>query len=57
MTMFLLIIIAIMVLVTMVCSIIVTIIEVKDKKAFDLLKKVLSITGIALLIALVIGAA
>lgn len=57
MTLFLLIIIAVMVLVTMVCSIIVTIIEVKDKKAFDLLKKVLSITGIALLIVLVIGAA
>ena len=46
-----------MVLVTMVCSIIVTIIVVKDKKGFDLLKKVLSITGIVLLVALVIGAA
>lgn len=57
MTLFLLILIAVMILVTMVCSIIVTIIEVKDKKAQDLVKKALGITSIVLLVALVIGAA
>ncbi len=57
MKLFLLIIIAVMVLVTMVCSIITTIIIVKDKKAGDLVKKVLTITCIALAIILVIGAA
>lgn len=56
MTLFLLILIAVMTLVTMVCSIIVTIIEVKDKKAQDLVKKALGITSIVLLVALVIGA-
>lgn len=57
MTLFLLIIIAIMVLVTMVCSIMSTTLIIKEKKAFDLLKKVLSVVGIVLLVALVIGAA
>lgn len=56
MTLFLLILIAVMTLVTMVCSIIVTIMEVKDKKAQDLVKKALGITSIVLLVALVIGA-
>ena len=56
MTLFLLILIAVMILVTMVCSIIVTIMEVKDKKAQDLVKKALGITSIVLLVALVIGA-
>ena len=56
MTLFLLILIAVMTLVTMVCSIIVTIMEVKDKKAQDLVKKALGITSILLLVALVIGA-
>ena len=45
-----------MTLVTMVCSIIVTIIEVKDKQAQDHVKKALGITSIVLLVALVIGA-
>lgn len=54
---FLLIIIAIMVLVTMICSIITTIIEVKDKHAQPLVKKVLKITGIILLVILIIGVA
>ena len=57
MEMFLLILIAVMVLVTMVCSIITTIIEVKEKKAQPLLKKVLGITSIILIIVLVIGLA
>lgn len=57
MTLFLLIIIALMVLVTMVCSIISTTLIVKENKAFGLVKKVLSITGIVLVIALVIGVA
>lgn len=57
MTLFLLILIAVMTLVAMVCSIIVTIIEVKDKKAQDLVKKALGITSIVLLVALVIGVA
>lgn len=57
MTLFLLIIIAVMVLVTMVCSIICTTSIVKENKSFDLVKKVLSVTGIILVIALVIGAA
>lgn len=57
MTLFLLIIIALMVLVTMVCSIINTILIVKEKKSFELVRKVLTITGIILVIALVIGAA
>ena len=56
MTLFLLILIAVMTLVTMVCSIIVTIMEVKDKKAQDLVKKAPGITSIVLLVALVIGA-
>ena len=56
MTLFLLILIAVMTLVTMVCSIIVTIMEVNDKKAQDLVKKALGITSIVLLVALVIGA-
>ena len=56
MTLFLLILIAVMTLITMVCSIIVTIMEVKDKKAQDLVKKALGITSIVLLVALVIGA-
>ena len=57
MEMFLLILIAVMVLVTMVCSIITNIIEVKEKKAQPLLKKVLGITSIILIIVLVIGLA
>lgn len=57
MEMFLLILIAVMVLVTMVCSIITTIIEVKEKKAQPLLKKVLGITSIILIIVLVISLA
>lgn len=57
MTTFLLIIIAIMVLVTMICSLITTIIEVKDEHAEELVKKVLSVVGIALLIVAVIGLA
>lgn len=57
MTLFLLIIIALMVLVTMVCSIISTTLIVKENKAFELVKKVLSITGIVLVIILVIGVA
>lgn len=57
MTTFLLIVIAIMVLVTMVCSIITTIIEVKDKKAGELVKKVLTIAGIVLAVLAVVGAA
>lgn len=56
MTNFLLIIIAIMVFVTMVCAIITTIIEVKNEHAQDLVKKALKVTGIALLVAAVIGA-
>lgn len=54
---FLLIIIAIMVLVTMMCSIITTIIEVKEGHAQPLVKKVLKITGIILLVILIIGVA
>lgn len=57
MTTFLLIIIAIMVLVTMVCSLITTIIEVKDEHAQELVKKILSVVGVALLIVAVIGLA
>lgn len=57
MTNFLLILISIMLLVTMICSIITTIIEVKDEKAGTLVKKVLKITGIVLVVAAVIGAA
>ena len=57
MTMFLLILIAIMLLVTMICSIITTIIEVKDEHANDLVKKVLKVTGIVLVVIAVIGAA
>lgn len=57
MTMFLLILIAIMLLVTMICSIITTIIEVKDEHANDLVKKVLKVTGIVLAVIAVIGAA
>lgn len=57
MEMFLLILIAVMVLVTMVCSIITTIIEVKDKKAQPLLKKTLGITAFVLIIVLVVGLA
>lgn len=57
MEMFLLILIAVMLLVTMVCSIITTIIEVREKKAQPLLKKVLGITSIILIIVLVIGLA
>lgn len=57
MEMFLLILIAVMLLATMVCSIITTIIEVKEKKAQPLLKKVLGITSIVLIIVLVIGLA
>lgn len=53
---FLLILIAIMVLVTMICSIITTIIEVKDKHAEGLFKKALKITGIVLLVMLIVGA-
>lgn len=56
MTLFLLILIAVMTLVTMVCAVIDTIILVKDKKANELVKKVLGITSIVLLVALVIGA-
>lgn len=57
MTLFLLILIAIMVLVTMVCSIITTIIEVKDEKEGPLVKKVLGITAIVVLVVAVIGLA
>lgn len=57
MTMFLLILIAIMLLVTMICSIITTIIEVKDEHANGLVKKVLKVTGIVLVVVAVIGAA
>lgn len=57
MEMFLLILIAVMLLATMVCSIITTIIEVKEKKAQPLLKKVLGTTSIVLIIVLVIGLA
>ena len=56
MTLFLLILIAVMTLVTMVCAVIDTIILVKDKKANELVKKALGITSIVLLVALVIGA-
>lgn len=56
MTLFLLILIASMTLVTMVCAVIDTIILVKDKKANELVKKALGITSIVLLVALVIGA-
>ena len=54
MEMFLLILIAVMVLVTMVCSIITTIIEVKDEKEQPLVKKALGITSIAIIVVLVI---
>lgn len=57
MTIFLLILIAIMLLVTMICSIITTIIEVKDEHANSLVKKVLKVTGIVLAILAVIGVA
>ncbi len=57
MEMFLLVIIAAMVLVTMVCAIMVTIIEVKDEKQQPLVKKTLGITAIALIVVLVIGLA
>lgn len=56
MTLFLLILIAVMTLVTMVCALIDTIILVKDKKANELVKKALGVTSIVLLVALVIGA-
>ncbi len=57
MTIFLLVVLTLMVLVTMICSIITTIIEVKDKKQGHLVKKVLSITGIVLVITIVVVAA
>lgn len=57
MTKFLLIIIAIMVLVTMISSIISTVIVVKDNKAKNVVKKILSITGIVLAVVIVIAAA
>ena len=57
MTIFLLILIAIMLLVTMICSIITTIIEVKDEHANSLVKKVLKVTGIVLAVLAVIGVA
>lgn len=57
MTRFLLIIIAIMVLVTMISSIISTVIVVKDNKAKNVVKKILSITGIVLAVVIVIAAA
>lgn len=57
MTIFLLILIAIMLLVTMICSIITTIIEVKDEHANSLVKKVLKVAGIVLAILAVIGVA
>lgn len=57
MTLFLLIIIAVMVLVTMVCSIINTTLMLKEKKVSELLRRILSITGIVLLIVIVLGAA
>lgn len=54
---FLLILISIMLLVTMICSIITTIIEVKDEHAEGLVKKTLKVTGIVLVVLVVIGAA
>lgn len=57
MTMFLLIAIAIMTLIIMLSSIISTIIIVKDKKDFKLVKKVLSIAGIVIAIIAVISVA
>lgn len=57
MTTFLLILIAVMVLVTMICSIITTVIEVKDKKEGILVKKVLKVVAIVLIVLSVIGAA
>ena len=54
MEMFLLILIAVMVLITMVCSIMTTIIEVKDEKEQPLVKKALGITSIAIIVVLVI---
>lgn len=57
MEMFLLILIAVMVLITMVCAIMITIIEVKDEKEKPLVKKTLGITAIALVVVLVIGLA
>lgn len=56
MTNFLLVIIAIMLLVTMICSIITTIIEVRDEHAEGLVKKTLKITGVVLAIVIVIAA-
>ena len=55
MTIFLLVIIAIMVLVTMICSIITTIIEVNDKNKGKLVKKALTITGIVLVVLIVVA--
>lgn len=57
MEMFLLILIAVMVLITMVCTIMITIIEVKDEKEQPLVKKTLGITAVALIVVLVIGLA
>ncbi|HIU39749.1 MAG TPA: conjugal transfer protein TraF [Candidatus Aphodocola excrementigallinarum] len=57
MEIFLLIIILLMVLVTMICSIITTIIEVKDEHEQPLVKKALGISSIAIIIVLVIALA